>query len=148
EKDDGVVQHFDSPRAVVRGWAPATWPAQRFACRTVQGKCPVPRRGERDRRAAHSGKIYRCPHRCPPGTWLAVGRGRPTPIGGQARTPRPDQGRSTQEAGKMVSHKLKLLAISAAVVMASGCSVMRGQQTTGAYLDDASVTTRGKSAFA
>ena len=48
----------------------------------------------------------------------------------------------------MVSHKLKLLAISAAIVMASGCSVMRGQQSTGAYLDDASVTTRVKSAFA
>ena len=48
----------------------------------------------------------------------------------------------------MVSHKLKLLAISAAIVMASGCSVMRGQQSTRAYLDDASVTTRVKSAFA
>ena len=48
----------------------------------------------------------------------------------------------------MVSHKLRMLAISAAIVMASGCSVMRGQQSTGAYLDDASVTTRVKSAFA
>src|SRR5690606_40164675 len=48
EKDDGVVQHFDSPRAVVCGWAPATWPTQRFACRTVQGGCPVLRRWGRE----------------------------------------------------------------------------------------------------
>jgi len=48
----------------------------------------------------------------------------------------------------MICNKLKVLAISALIVTATGCSVMRGQQTTGAYLDDASVTTRVKSAFA
>jgi len=48
----------------------------------------------------------------------------------------------------MISTKLKVLTIGALIVAASGCSVMRGQQSTTAYLDDASVTANIKSAYA
>lgn len=48
----------------------------------------------------------------------------------------------------MISKKLKVLTISALIVAASGCSVMRGQQSTSAYLDDTSITANIKSAYA
>ena len=48
----------------------------------------------------------------------------------------------------MISKKLVAVALSAIVVTATGCSVMRGQETTGAYVDDAAITTRIKSAYA
>lgn len=48
----------------------------------------------------------------------------------------------------MLSKKLGILALSAAIVTATGCSVMRGQQTAGAYVDDAGITTGIKSAYA
>jgi osmotically-inducible protein OsmY len=42
-----------------------------------------------------------------------------------------------------------LLAATAAVLMlvASGCAVTRGQETTGAYVDDAAITTAVKARF-
>ena len=40
-------------------------------------------------------------------------------------------------------------AVSAvALITASGCAVMRDQQTTGAYIDDATITTKVKARFA
>lgn len=48
----------------------------------------------------------------------------------------------------MNSTKLKVLAIGALIVAASGCSVMRGQQSTAAYLDDTNITANIKSAYA
>lgn len=48
----------------------------------------------------------------------------------------------------MVNRKLAILALSAAIATATGCSVMRGQQTAGAYVDDAGITTSIKSAYA
>ena len=48
----------------------------------------------------------------------------------------------------MISKKLAALALSAIVATATGCSVMRGQETAGAYVDDAAITTRIKSAYA
>ena len=47
-----------------------------------------------------------------------------------------------------MSNKMKLAFISLAIAMASGCSVMRGQQSASSYVDDASITTKVKSAFA
>ena len=47
-----------------------------------------------------------------------------------------------------MSNKMKLAIISLAIAMASGCSVMRGQQSASSYVDDASITTKVKSAFA
>lgn len=37
---------------------------------------------------------------------------------------------------------------AAALLTASGCAVTRGQETVGAYIDDATITTRIKSRFA
>ena len=39
-------------------------------------------------------------------------------------------------------------AVAVALITASGCAVQRGQQTTGAYVDDASITTQIKARFA
>jgi len=38
-------------------------------------------------------------------------------------------------------------AVALVTVAASGCAVSRGQETTGAYIDDASITTAVKSRF-
>lgn len=48
----------------------------------------------------------------------------------------------------MLSNKIKLAVIGALIVAASGCSVMRGQQSAGSYMDDTGVTANVKSAFA
>ena len=49
----------------------------------------------------------------------------------------------------MLNNKIRALTLSALLVFATaGCSVMRGQQSAGSYVDDASITTRVKSAFA
>ena len=40
---------------------------------------------------------------------------------------------------------LATLAAVAALVVTSGCAVSRGQETTGAYIDDATITTKIKS---
>jgi len=40
---------------------------------------------------------------------------------------------------------LATLAAVAALVVTSGCAVSRGQETTGAYIDDATITTKVKS---
>ena len=46
-------------------------------------------------------------------------------------------------------HTLALaLALGLATVTSTGCAVARDQQTTGAYVDDAAITTKVKSAFA
>ena len=45
-------------------------------------------------------------------------------------------------------HMLASIFTAVALVTASGCSVMRHQETTGAYVDDSVVTTRVKTKFA
>ncbi|HWK84190.1 MAG TPA: BON domain-containing protein [Caldimonas sp.] len=40
---------------------------------------------------------------------------------------------------------LATLAAVAALIITSGCAVSRGQETTGAYIDDATITTKIKS---
>jgi osmotically-inducible protein OsmY len=40
-----------------------------------------------------------------------------------------------------------VIMLSIVEIMASGCSVSRGQQTVGAYVDDASITTKIKAEF-
>jgi osmotically-inducible protein OsmY len=42
---------------------------------------------------------------------------------------------------------LAIAILSAATLAGTGCSVMRGQETTGAYVDDASITTAIKAKF-
>jgi hyperosmotically inducible protein len=42
---------------------------------------------------------------------------------------------------------LATLAAVAALVVTSGCAVSRGQETTGAYIDDAAITTSLKARF-
>ena len=37
--------------------------------------------------------------------------------------------------------------VAGATIVSSGCAVIRGQETTGAYVDDASITTAVKSKF-
>ena len=47
-----------------------------------------------------------------------------------------------------LSHVLLAAAAAVAVVHTTGCSVTRGQQTAGSYIDDTTITTRVKARFA
>jgi len=42
---------------------------------------------------------------------------------------------------------LALAAIAGSTILTSGCAVIRGQETTGAYIDDAAITTSVKAKF-
>ena len=42
---------------------------------------------------------------------------------------------------------LALAAIAGSTILATGCAVIRGQETTGAYVDDAAITTSVKAKF-
>ncbi|MGH8139824.1 MAG: BON domain-containing protein [Steroidobacteraceae bacterium] len=44
-------------------------------------------------------------------------------------------------------HSIKLVAITAATLLASGCNLMKGKETTGQYVDDATLSTRAKAAL-
>jgi hyperosmotically inducible protein len=49
----------------------------------------------------------------------------------------------------MLNNKIRTFAIGALIVVTTaGCSVMRGQQSAGSYMDDAGITTSVKSAMA
>ncbi len=41
----------------------------------------------------------------------------------------------------------RILAVTAVALMASGCSVFKGKETTGQYVDDATISTRAKAAL-
>jgi hyperosmotically inducible protein len=43
--------------------------------------------------------------------------------------------------------RLTAIALSAVLLLASGCAVTRGQETVGAYVDDAAITTTIKTRF-
>jgi hyperosmotically inducible protein len=45
-------------------------------------------------------------------------------------------------------HILAAAMTAAALLTATGCSVMRGQETTGNYVDDTAITTKVKAKFA
>lgn len=47
-----------------------------------------------------------------------------------------------------LSHILLSVAAATAVVQVTGCAVARDQQSVGAYVDDATITTRVKAAYA
>jgi hyperosmotically inducible protein len=47
-----------------------------------------------------------------------------------------------------LSHALLAIAAATAVVQVTGCAVARDQQTVGSYVDDATITTRVKAAYA
>lgn len=47
-----------------------------------------------------------------------------------------------------LSHALLAIAAATAVVQVTGCAVARDQQTVGSYVDDATITTRVKGAYA
>jgi len=42
---------------------------------------------------------------------------------------------------------LKIAAITAVTLLATGCNLMKGKETTGQYVDDATVSTRAKAAL-
>jgi hyperosmotically inducible protein len=42
---------------------------------------------------------------------------------------------------------LKIAAITAVTLLATGCNLMKGKETTGQYVDDATVATRAKAAL-
>lgn len=44
-------------------------------------------------------------------------------------------------------HSKHLIAFAAATLIVSGCSVMKGKETTGQYVDDATLLTRAKAAL-
>jgi hyperosmotically inducible protein len=43
--------------------------------------------------------------------------------------------------------RLKIVAITAVTLLASGCNLMKGKETTGQAVDDATVSTRAKTAL-
>lgn len=44
-------------------------------------------------------------------------------------------------------HSMKLVALTAATLLASGCNLIKGKETTGQAVDDATVLTRAKAAL-
>jgi hyperosmotically inducible protein len=42
---------------------------------------------------------------------------------------------------------MRLVAVTAAALLATGCNLMKGKETTGQYVDDATVATRAKTAL-
>ena len=42
---------------------------------------------------------------------------------------------------------MKIVALVAATLLATGCNLMKGKETTGQYVDDATVATRAKAAL-
>jgi hyperosmotically inducible protein len=42
---------------------------------------------------------------------------------------------------------MKLTALTAATLLAAGCNLMKGKETSGQYVDDASIATRAKAAL-
>ncbi|HEY3785862.1 MAG TPA: BON domain-containing protein [Steroidobacteraceae bacterium] len=44
-------------------------------------------------------------------------------------------------------HYTQLIALAAATLILSGCNVMKGKETTGQYVDDATLLTRAKAAL-
>jgi osmotically-inducible protein OsmY len=57
--------------------------------------------------------------------------------------------RSSSPEGHRMKNQSRLpaLAIAAALLVLSGCAVTRGQETVGAYVDDAAITTSIKARF-
>ena len=47
----------------------------------------------------------------------------------------------------LVKTMLSALMVAAALLTATGCAITRGQETVGAYIDDAAITTKIKSRF-
>jgi hyperosmotically inducible protein len=43
--------------------------------------------------------------------------------------------------------RLKLVVVLSVTLLAAGCNLIRGKETTGQYVDDATVTTRAKAAL-
>jgi hyperosmotically inducible periplasmic protein len=43
--------------------------------------------------------------------------------------------------------RVKIVAVTAVVILASGCNLMRGKETTGQYVDDTTLATRAKAAL-
>ena len=46
-----------------------------------------------------------------------------------------------------ISHALAIATLSAATLITSGCAVIRGQETVGAYVDDVAIATSVKAKF-
>jgi osmotically-inducible protein OsmY len=46
-----------------------------------------------------------------------------------------------------MNSSLKIVALTAVTLLATGCNVIKGKQTTGQYVDDATVATRAKAAL-
>jgi hypothetical protein len=83
-----------------------------------------------------------------PGTAIAAGIRREAANADRLESWKPWGNVPAKEEEGMISTKLKVLTVGALIVAATGCSVMRGQQTTGAYLDDTNITANIKSAYA
>jgi hyperosmotically inducible protein len=49
--------------------------------------------------------------------------------------------------GARMQIPLKIVAITAITLLATGCNLMKGKETTGQYVDDATVSTRAKAAL-
>jgi hyperosmotically inducible protein len=43
--------------------------------------------------------------------------------------------------------RVKIVAVTAVAILASGCNLIRGKETTGQYVDDTTVATRAKAAL-
>jgi osmotically-inducible protein OsmY len=53
----------------------------------------------------------------------------------------------TKEKTMQYTRALAIAVLTGATVLASGCAIVRGQETVGAYVDDTSITTAVKAKF-
>jgi hyperosmotically inducible periplasmic protein len=54
---------------------------------------------------------------------------------------------TNEVAGVCMRSSMRLVAVTAAALLATGCNLMKGKETTGQYVDDATVATRAKAAL-
>ena len=60
---------------------------------------------------------------------------------------KPDNSSNLMDTGARMRTTFNTLALTAVVLLASGCSVFKGQKTAGEFVDDSTIATRAKTAL-
>jgi len=60
---------------------------------------------------------------------------------------KPDNSSNLMNTGVCMRSTINTVAITAVVLLASGCSVFKGQKTAGQFVDDSTIATRAKAAL-
>jgi len=58
-----------------------------------------------------------------------------------------DNSSNLMDTGACMRTSINIVAISAVVLLAAGCSVFKGQKTAGQFVDDSTIATRAKTAL-